>query len=140
MWKGPISCAVFVQLAGVSLLNDVIERMRVCFPFIYDYVEFHLVYEADVALDLSFIGTWSHISCDEVIKLLNSVSDDIDLPLGLLWNVARIRLSLFSSHSEANEIYAFFMVRPRMLFIYDSNTGGPPVEVLYIVYRPDLID
>ena len=70
---------------------DTVDRMKVCFPFIKNFVTFHFVYPAERPVDFAMAGDWAHVHCDELLRLLRSWNEEENdvIPIGLLRNIAR---------------------------------------------------
>ena len=82
---------VYVKDTEAGLLLDTVDRMKVCFPFIKNFVTFHIVYPAERPLDFALAGDWAHVHCDELLRLLRSWNEEDNnvIPVGLLRNIAR---------------------------------------------------
>ena len=92
-WEGLISCAIFAPNIESSFVTDVIEKLRFCYPILYS-VTFHLVYPSVDLADMSLVGNWLDLGCDEIISEIKHFGADnyqgsTPYPHNVLRNVAR---------------------------------------------------
>ena len=91
--------------------------MKICFPFIKNYVTFHFIYPAEKPVDFGLAGEWTHLHCDELLKILRSWErmEDVIIPVGLLRNVARS--AVITNSFLMVDIQAY----PRMVFNFNAR-------------------
>jgi len=94
-WNGPVSCSIFVPNEDASVASDAVTLLKKCFPKIKKHVSFHLVYPANHPADLTHVGEWLSLSCDELLEKLenygyqNYMVGDLAFPHNVLRNAAR---------------------------------------------------
>ena len=108
---------VYVKDTEAGLLLDTVDRMKVCFPFIKNFVTFHIIYPAERPLDFALARDWAHVHCDELLRLLRSWKEEDNnvIPIGLLRNIARS--AVLTDSFLMTDIQAY----PRIVF--EQNSG-----------------